>query len=287
MTGLDKQRGEAKRHSRNGLPPKTRTERDLSFGQSSGCRGRISFFTSGEFPMPSRFFIAASRGRGRSPAFTLVELLVVIAIIGILIALLLPAVQAAREAARRSQCVNNLKQLGLAMQNFHDINKQLPTDSNQPMLAQYTTNGSGQQVPTWPGNSARWGFHTVLLPYREHQQMYNDFMLPANVYNKVPWDNGYAFNTTPQPDLICPSDEQSSYVEDIGGGGNSQSQALKPTNYHGNRGDYQVANGWWECRGVFGTGGHVVLNYGMVTDGLSNTGAISECKIGRDADRRV
>ena len=232
-------------------------------------------------------WMSRRRSESASRAFTLVELLVVIAIIGILIALLLPAVQAARESARRSQCVNNLKQLGLALQNFHDINKQLPTDSNQPMLAQFTTNGSGQQVPTWPGSSARWGFHTVLLPYREHQQMYNDF-IENGAYTRVPWDAGYAFNTTPQPDLICPSDEQASYVEDIGSDSNStQGGALRPTNYHGNRGDYLVANGWWECRGVFGTGGHVVLNYGMVTDGLSNTGAISECKIGRDGDRRV
>ena len=82
--------------------------------------------------------------------FTLVELLVVIAIIGILVALLLPAIQAARESARRSQCVNNLKQLGVAMQNFHDTNKQLPS-----------------------GNfSCCWGtWQMTILPFIEEQQL--------------------------------------------------------------------------------------------------------------------
>ena len=100
--------------------------------------------------------LCSSRKRG----FTLVELLVVIAIIGILIGLLLPAVQAAREAARRMQCTNNLKQIGLALQNYHDTNGTFP-----PM----------RTSPSHDGMWAAWGcvsFYVPLYPFIEQGQRY-------------------------------------------------------------------------------------------------------------------
>src|SRR5256885_12647314 len=98
------------------------------------------------------------RRRATSAGFTLVELLVVIAIIGILIGLLLPAVQAAREAGRRTQCSNNLRQLGLAVHNYHDINNQLP--------ALYTHYINGD--PNVSGQAGySWSWITQLLPFME------------------------------------------------------------------------------------------------------------------------
>ena len=106
----------------------------------------------------------------RRRGFTPIELLVVIAIIAVLIALLLPAVQAAREAARRAQCVNNLKQLGLAMHNYHSSVGTFPPGMG------YAPSDVGLAVP--PNGNSTWGppsAHVFLLPYMEQAPLYNAY----------------------------------------------------------------------------------------------------------------
>ena len=128
--------------------------------------------------------------------FTLVELLVVIAIIGILIALLLPAVQAAREAARRAQCTNHLKQIGLAMHNYHDTHKVLPY-----------ANGYTYPVPGQQGYFGRGGtWAAFILPFIEQQPLYDTF--DFNTFMGDPVNSEAVAQVV--PNYICPSDPQSS-----------------------------------------------------------------------------
>jgi prepilin-type N-terminal cleavage/methylation domain-containing protein/prepilin-type processing-associated H-X9-DG protein len=138
----------------------------------------------------------------RKSGFTLVELLVVITIIGILIALLLPAVQAAREAARRMQCANNLKQLGLALHGYHDIWSQFP-----PGASHFTTALSDWAaiLPTNHGS-----FVVSLLPLIEQQNLYTacDFKINTDYYSKI--GDKYVHETW-IPTLTCPSDDTPQY----------------------------------------------------------------------------
>jgi prepilin-type N-terminal cleavage/methylation domain-containing protein len=129
------------------------------------------WFPPSHHARPRHFFrppLSAFCLRRFSPGFTLVELLVVIAIIGILIALLLPAVQAAREAARRTQCRNHLRQIGLAVQNFHDTNKFLPTGGISSWAEPKYISPGKPELP--PRQHVGWAFQ--ILPYLEEGSLY-------------------------------------------------------------------------------------------------------------------
>jgi len=195
--------------------------------------------------------------------FTLVELLVVIAIIGILIALLLPAVQAAREAARRSQCTNNLKQIGLALHNYHDTHRCLPPGH----LEKYV----GASL-----SSTSWGWTGLILPFMEQQTVFDVVNVgQPSFYGAFGVPEAVTAMQQPIATLKCPSDLQSvtnDYRQRIIG---SVTMLVATANYVGsNSSDTLIYTDNSITAGLF------IRNKGLrfadILDGTTNTVAVGE-----------
>ena len=182
--------------------------------------------------------------------FTLVELLVVIAIIGILVGLLLPAVQAAREAARRMQCSNNLRQIGLASLNYESALRRLPPSAC--INPKITTNSS-------------WSIHGRLFPYLEQNSLANQIDLSLN-WSNFPVINGYRV-----PTYVCPSDPKSATPRDTSATGSAVQFFLYPTNYAFNVGTWFVYDPATNRGGDGATHPNSDFKLSAITDGLSNT----------------
>jgi prepilin-type N-terminal cleavage/methylation domain-containing protein/prepilin-type processing-associated H-X9-DG protein len=209
-----------------------------------------------------------ARKRLGNLGFTLVELLVVIAIIGVLVALLLPAVQAAREAARRSQCANNLKQLGLALHNYHDVYGTFV----------YRSGGTCGRPSPQDNQCRRSGF-VSLLPFFEQNPMWERVRAgtpttsPPTTEGPNAWASWAPWNDAPDM-LLCPSDNGyphkqgrfNSYAFSMG------DQVENLTSGYGNQRN---------VRGIFAARGnnsnpHTCYGFQHITDGASNTIAFSE-----------
>jgi prepilin-type N-terminal cleavage/methylation domain-containing protein/prepilin-type processing-associated H-X9-DG protein len=146
--------------------------------------------------------MTSSRRTGSHLGFTLIELLVVIAIIAVLIALLLPAVQSAREAARRAQCTNNLKQVGLAMANYHDQQGSYP-----PGGITCTARSSATEFANpWDNQANELGFRGLILPYMEGNTVYNAFNVMTNPMGVLKGASEFTAWNTVFASWLCPSD---------------------------------------------------------------------------------
>ncbi|OYW20769.1 MAG: hypothetical protein B7Z55_06815 [Planctomycetales bacterium 12-60-4] len=207
-----------------------------------------------------------SPARPRRSGFTLIELLVVIAIIAILIGLLLPAVQQAREAARRTQCKNNLKQLGVALHNYHDNHQMFPPGHIRAWNGTYET-----------GNAFSWG--AMLLPFMDQAPLFNlfDFNIPnAEGANRTLIQSLQAI-----PGTICPSDANRSRTNAafVGGTNVYQQPSVPNTSYFGSKGSFDSSGQSTNLRyanGIFRHDPSPPTNIGAVRDGTSNTIAIGE-----------
>ena len=196
----------------------------------------------------------------RRRAFTLIELLVVISIIAVLIALLLPAVQAAREAARRGQCVNNLKQIGLALANYEQAQKVLPPG--------YVSNFDAAGNDTGPG----WGWAAMVLPQMEQPGLFNavNFNLaveaPANATARLVTLSAFLCPTDPTPAIFT------AMRRDLNTGASTGNLCqLAPANYVGVNG---LSEPGPDGEGAFFRDSQVALR--DVTDGTSQTIFIGE-----------
>ena len=201
------------------------------------------------------------------PAFTLVELLTVIAIIGILVALLLPAIQSARESARRTQCQNNLRQLGIALHNHETAQKRFPSGA---MSKPYPKD------PSHPHSFYRWSALAQLLPYMENESIHDLLDLSLPLYMPGP---GYPISPPNKlaisqilPEFLCPSD-LGQPVKDLMG----------PTNYAVCSGSGAGGGTPFDTDGIFFVNSTTTI--AQIGDGTSHTVAMAESLLGQDTPR--
>jgi prepilin-type N-terminal cleavage/methylation domain-containing protein/prepilin-type processing-associated H-X9-DG protein len=194
-----------------------------------------------------------SRRRG----FTLIELLVVIAIIAVLVGLLLPAVQKVREAAARTQCVNNLKQLGLALHNYHSTNSSFPPGY---VATQSYVDGATDTAPGW-------GWGTYILPYIEQNNVYSQLNLMQPIQSST------AIQTVVKS-FICPSDIAPSSAFMITDAFGANIMLAAPSSYSANCGGDESDTADPTGKGIFYRNSHTRVT--DITDGSSRTIMLGE-----------